>query len=80
MLNGLIVMPLASALIAIGPRYIPSAEVAMFFLLDTVLTPIWIWLLFGEVPTQRAMVGGAIVITTLLLHSYWRFRTSTSRQ
>ena len=78
-LNGLIVMPLASALIAIGPRYIPSAEVAMFFLLDTVLTPIWIWLLFGEVPTPRAMVGGAIVITTLVLHSFWRFHQSHSR-
>ncbi|WP_038036507.1 DMT family transporter [Thermopetrobacter sp. TC1] len=72
MLNGLIVMPVASGLIAISPRYIPSAEVAMFFLLDTVLTPIWIWLLFGEVPTPRAMVGGAIVIATLFAHSLWR--------
>ena len=78
-LNGLIVMPLASALIAIGPRYIPSAEVAMFFLLDTVLTPIWIWLIFGEVPTLRAMIGGAIVITSLLLHSLWRFQTHRNR-
>ncbi len=74
-LNGLIVMPLASALIAIGPRYIPSAEVAMFFLLDTVLTPFWIWMLFGEVPTHRAMVGGALVISTLLAHSVWRYKT-----
>ncbi len=74
-LNGLIVMPLASALIAIGPRYIPSAEVAMFFLLDTVLTPLWIWMLFGEVPTPRAMLGGALVILTLLAHSVWRFKT-----
>ncbi len=74
-LNGLIVMPLASALIAIGPRYIPSAEVAMFFLLDTFLTPIWIWMLFGEVPTARALTGGVIVVVTLLTHSIWRFRT-----
>ncbi len=79
-LNGLIVMPLASALIAIGPRYIPSAEVAMFFLLDTVLTPIWIWLLFGEVPTPRAMLGGAIVIVTLFAHSLWRFQMHNRRQ
>jgi len=73
-LNGLIVMPLASALIAIGPRYIPSAEVAMFFLLDTVLTPFWVWMLFGEVPTSRALLGGALIIGALLAHSLWRIR------
>ncbi len=71
-LNGLVVMPLASALIAISPRYIPSAEVAMFFLLDTILTPLWIWMLFGEVPTTRTLIGGTIVIVTLFAHSLWR--------
>jgi drug/metabolite transporter (DMT)-like permease len=75
-LNGLIVIPLASALIALGPRYLPAPEVAMFFLLDTMLTPIWIWLIFGELPTPVSMLGGAIVIVTLTVHSLWRFRTS----
>jgi drug/metabolite transporter (DMT)-like permease len=75
-LNGLIVIPLASALIAIGPRYLPAPEVAMFFLLDTMLTPIWIWLIFGELPTTVSMIGGSIVIVTLMAHSLWRFRSS----
>ncbi len=75
-LNGLIVMPLASGLIALGPRYLPSAEVAMFFLLDTVLTPLWIWLIFAELPTFQSFIGGMIVITTLLAHSIWRYRTA----
>ncbi len=72
-LNGLIVIPMASALVAIGPRYLPSAEVAMFFLLDTVLTPVWVWLLFNEVPTAQSIVGGVIVIAALLAHSVWRY-------
>lgn len=75
-LNGLIVIPLASALIALGPRYLPAPEVAMFFLLDTMLTPIWIWMIFGELPTLVSMLGGTIVIATLTAHSLWRFRTS----
>jgi drug/metabolite transporter (DMT)-like permease len=75
-LNGLIVIPLASALIALGPRYLPAPEVAMFFLLDTMLTPIWIWMIFGELPTPVSMLGGTIVIVTLTAHSLWRFRTS----
>lgn len=75
-LNGLIVIPLASALIALGPRYLPAPEVAMFFLLDTVLTPLWIWMIFSELPTAMSLVGGVIVIVTLTAHSLWRFQTS----
>jgi drug/metabolite transporter (DMT)-like permease len=75
-LNGLLVVPLASGLIAIGPKYIPAAEVAMFFLLDTVFTPFWIWLIFGELPTQRAFAGGLVILLSLLLLAAWRFRTS----
>ncbi len=75
-LNGLVVIPLATALMAIGPRYLPSAEVGMFFLLDTVLTPVWVWMLFAEMPTLLSAFGGAIVIAALLAHSVWRYRSS----
>jgi drug/metabolite transporter (DMT)-like permease len=71
-LSGLLIMPLASTLIANGPRFLPSADVSMFFLLETTLTPVWIWLIFGERPTQQALLGGTIVVVTLLLHSAWR--------
>ena len=75
-LNGLIAIPLASTLIANGPRFLPSADVSMFFLLETVLTPVWVWLLFGEVPTGAVMIGGIIVIVTLIAHSCWRLSTT----
>jgi drug/metabolite transporter (DMT)-like permease len=71
-LSGLVVIPLASTLIANGPRFLPSADVSMFFLLETVLTPIWIYMLFKELPTQNVLIGGAIVIATLVAHSTWR--------
>jgi drug/metabolite transporter (DMT)-like permease len=71
-LNGLIAIPLASTLIANGPRFLPSADVSMFFLLETVLTPIWIWMLFSELPSQSVFIGGLIVVATLIAHSVWR--------
>ena len=77
-INGLVVIPLATALMAVGPRYLPSAEVAMFFLLDTVLTPLWVWLVFSEVPSLHSFIGGIIVIAALLAHSVWRYRSSTT--
>ena len=75
-LNGLIVMPLATVLLARGPRLLPSADVSMFFMLETILTPIWTWMLFAEVPSPRVLVGGLLLIATLLAHSWWRLAVS----
>lgn len=79
-LNGLLIIPLASGLIALGPKYIPAPEVAMFFLLDTVFTPVWIWLIFGELPTFNAFCGGVIIFLTLLALGIWRITGRHSLQ
>jgi drug/metabolite transporter (DMT)-like permease len=75
-LNALVVVPIALALLTIGPRYLPAPEVAMFFLAEVVLTPLWIWMIFGELPTLRAFIGGLVVFCTLLGHSLWRLMTN----
>jgi drug/metabolite transporter (DMT)-like permease len=73
-LNGLVTIPIASTLIANGPRYLPSVDVSMFFMLETVLTPLWIWMIFGETPSPWVLWGGVIIIATLVTHSLWRLR------
>lgn len=75
-INALMVVPVAMALLIIGPRYLPASEVAMFFLLELILTPLWMWLIFGETPTREAFIGGTIVFLTLLGHSIWRLTTA----
>lgn len=79
-LNGLVVMPLATVLLARGPRLLPSADVSMFFMLETILTPIWTWMLFAEVPSTRVLLGGSLLILTLLAHSWWRLAVSLRRK
>lgn len=75
-LNGMFATPIATACLLLGPRYVAAALVAMFFLLETVLTPVWMWAIFAEVPTPMAMLGGTIVILALLSHSIWKLSTS----
>lgn len=75
-LNGLVAIPLATVFMANGPRFLPSTDVSMFYLLETTLTPLWIWYLFGERPTNAALTGGSLVVLTLLAHSWWRYKSS----
>jgi drug/metabolite transporter (DMT)-like permease len=74
LLAGVIVVPLAFALISIGPRYLPAAEVSLLILLETVLGPLWVWLALGEQPAAATLTGGAVVLLTLTLHALWGLR------
>ncbi len=66
----------ASCLLTLGPRYITSAEVSLLVLLESVLAPILVWWLLGEDPGSLAIVGGVIVISTLLVSNYVAIRYS----
>ena len=56
-------------LITLAPRYITAPEVNLFFLLETILGPLWVWLVITEKPSTETMVGGFIIISTIALHS-----------
>ena len=66
---GILVQAVPFAMLTVGPRYIPAAEVSLLLLLETVLGPYWVWLVLNEEASERALVGGSIVVATLLLHS-----------
>ena len=78
--NGAVVMPLAFFCLATGPKYISGPEVAMFYLLETVLAPVWVWLIFAEQPTPRSLLGGSILIVALVAHSVWQIRAGRRRR
>ena len=74
-LDGVIMIPLAFFCLATGPRYLKAAEVGMFYLLETVLAPVWVWIVFNEVPTSQSLVGGLILIVALVGYSLWEMRS-----
>jgi drug/metabolite transporter (DMT)-like permease len=78
-LLGLVVIPLAFALITLGPRYLPAPEVGLLMLLETVIGPFWVWLALGETPANATFFGGALVIATLAGHSAWALHLSVNR-
>jgi drug/metabolite transporter (DMT)-like permease len=80
-LEGALVMPLALACIATGPKYLPAPQVGLFLLLETVLGPLWVWWVLGEAPTTYSALGGVVIIFTLVLHSgYFLFKSRAARE
>ena len=69
----------ASCLLALGPRYISSAEVALVVLLESVLAPILVWLAIGESPGPWAVVGGTVVVGALLVSNIYSLMKQETR-
>jgi drug/metabolite transporter (DMT)-like permease len=76
--NDIIIVPLMCVmcvalpfvLVTIAPRFITAAEVNLFFLLEVILGPIWVWLVIKEQPSVETIQGGIIIILTLAIHSF----------
>ena len=63
-------------LVTIAPRFIPAAEVNLFFLLETIIGPIWVWLVIKEQPSVETLLGGVVIIITIAIHSFLKLRNT----
>ena len=61
-------------MVTIAPRFIPAEEVNLFFLLETVIGPIWVWFIIKEQPSMEVLQGGIVIITTIAIHSYLKLK------
>jgi drug/metabolite transporter (DMT)-like permease len=60
---------LGFALLTIGARLIPAAQVGLITLLEVVLGPVWVWLALDERPGTLTLVGGTIVVAAIVLQT-----------
>jgi drug/metabolite transporter (DMT)-like permease len=63
-------------LVTIAPRFIPAEEVNLFFLLETIIGPFWVWMVIKEQPSIETITGGAVIIFTIAVHSYLKLKNS----
>ncbi len=73
---GVYMLPLGTALMYIGPKYIPASEVGLMLLLESVLGPTWVWLALDEQPGLKTFIGGAIILSTLAINTLWVMKSS----
>ena len=62
--------------LTLAPRYIPAHEVQLFFILETILGPIWVWLVIKEQPTTNTIIGGFCIILLIFYNTFQELKSS----
>jgi drug/metabolite transporter (DMT)-like permease len=78
LLLGGLILPVSFAMITLGPRYLSAPEVSLILLVETILGPIWVWLVLHEIPAPTTIVAGLLILVTLVIHTLLSMR-STAR-
>jgi drug/metabolite transporter (DMT)-like permease len=74
LLLGGVVLPVSFTMITLGPRYLPAPEVSLILLVETILGPIWVWMVLKEVPHATTLVAGSLIVGTLVVHTLMSLR------
>ena len=77
---GLFQVGLGLTFFSVGSRYLPSGQASLIATLETPLMPFWVWLAFQEVPSIRALVGGALVMGAVIFEITAENRARAARQ
>lgn len=71
---GIVQVGLGFSFITWASRYIPAAEVSLLTLVETVMGPVWTWMVVGELPAATTLIGGGIVLVCVVLHAVMALR------
>ena len=71
---------LPNVLFITAARHLVAAELTLFMLLEFALGPVWVWLFINEVPALWTVIGGALVITSVLFRVVFELHQNRQRQ
>jgi DME family drug/metabolite transporter len=66
------------AFVTWGASHVPAAEVSILVLIESVLGPIWPWLLLGETMTLSEIFGGALVLASVFVFALFSTQAKPS--
>lgn len=74
LISGGIILPMSFFLLGYATRFTAAANVSLFMLLETVLGPLWVWLVVDERPTNQMIMGGVLVVASLIAYLLWSMK------
>ena len=76
---GLILLPVSFIFLTRAPIYITAPEVSLILLLETILGPFWVWMVIQEEPPLATLIGGALIMLTLIFHAIASLRDNQKK-
>ena len=77
---GFVLVPIAFILLTIAPRFANSAEVQLVYLLESILGPLWVWLIIRETPSLNTLVGGSLLLVSVAWFAHSSLREEADIQ
>ena len=71
---GFLLVPCAFILLTIAPRFTNSAEVQLVYLLESILGPLWVWLVIRETPSLNTLIGGSLLLLSVAWFAHHTLR------
>ena len=63
-------LPIPFMIMTISPNFAPAHEVALIFLLESVLGTTWVWFIIQEVPPFNTIIGGILLLGSVTIFIY----------
>ena len=73
--QGVVISGFCNVVYAFSARSVPAAEITFLALLEVCLAPTWVWWFVGEQPSSLALIGGAILLVSVLGYSVSTIRS-----
>ena len=73
----LLILPIPFMILTIAPKYTPAHEVALIFLMESVLGTAWVWFVINEVPPLNTIIGGVLLLGSVSIFIYQTTKKTT---
>lgn len=73
---GVFQLGLGCLLLTLAAPHLSAAEIGLLSLLETTLGPVWVWLGIGERPSDPALLGGVVVVGSLVFNQLAGLRST----
>ena len=73
----ILILPIPFVILTISPKFAPAHEVALIFLLESVLGTAWVWFIINESPPINTIIGGTLLITSVTIYIYQTTRKTS---
>lgn len=66
---GAFILGVGMVLCSTGSKVVPAAELSLLCMTEIIFAPIWAWLFLNETPNTSVLIGGAAIVSAIVLNA-----------